>query len=600
MTLGNPGRLPRASAVVALALAALTAVAYGPVHRLGFVFDDGEYILGNPWIKGGLTPQAVRWAFTGTFSANWHPVTWLSHLADVELFGLAPAGPHAVNLLLHLANTVLLFGLFRALTGALWRPALTAALFAIHPLHVESVAWISERKDLLSACFGLLALHAYRRFAASPGRRRYALVAAWFALSLLSKPMLITFPVALLLLDFWPLGRMTSLRDCRTLAAEKVPLFAFAAAAAAVTWKVQGAWGALNSWESIPPAARLANAFAAYGTYLQKSVWPHNLAAYYPYSRFPGPSVVFVAGAAVLLATLTAAALRARRTQPFLAAGWLWFPVTTLPVIGIVQVGNQAMADRYTYLPLVGPFFAAAWGLAALGSRIRWGRRAVAISMTAALTALSIATRAQVGRWESDLTLFTHAVAVTTDNYFAHNNLALALVADGRVVEAKAHFLEALRIRPAFADAHANLGNLLVAEGKAAEAVARYREAMRLRPSFAGVRVNLGLALRTLGDPRGAEASFREALLIDPGLYAAHINLGNLLSDTGRPGEALAPYHQAQRVRPDDPDVRFNRGLTLERLGRRREAADDYREALRLRPNYPAARERLARLTGGT
>jgi hypothetical protein len=445
----------RRAVVLALLLAAATAALLWPAGGFAFLnYDDNQYLTLNPRVTPGLTLDGAAWAFTSVgYAFNWHPLTWLSHMADVSLFGLDPRGHHLVNVLLHAANAALLFALLRALTGALWAPALVAALFAAHPLHVESVAWVSERKDLLSTLLGLATLAAYLRHLRRPGRWSLLPALAAFVLGLLAKPMLVGLPLLMLVLDFWPLGRLRGPRARRLL--EKLPFLALAAAAAGVTYVAQLRGGALKGLQEVGLPVRAANALVAYVWYAAKALWPAGLTIFYPYPDPAGEGFWWRALAAALgLGLVTAAALRLARRAPYVLAGWLWYVATLLPVVGLVQAGLQAVADRYTYLPLAGLFLAAAWGGAAAAPRRRRAAALAPVACALALAAFAGAARAQLGVWRDSVALFEHALAVTQDNFVAELNLSAALREQGRVAEADRHFQNWARIRRAQGKGH--------------------------------------------------------------------------------------------------------------------------------------------------
>ena len=616
---------PSARTIVSLVLIAATLAAYHGVLRADFVYDDDQYLLNRAHVRAGLTLENLTWAFTTFYASNWHPLTWISHLVDMSLFGTQPAGHHATSLILHLLNTVLLFRLLERLTGALGRSAMVAGLFALHPLHVESVAWVAERKDVLSAAFFLLALDAYRRYAARPGTARYLVVALLFSLGLLSKPMVVTLPFVLLLLDWWPLGRLGPGR----LLLEKVPLLLLSAASGLVTFAAQRSGQSLLDLEHHTLSARLVNATISYVRYLGDAFLPTGLAVFYPLPGAGYPAWQFAAALLLLLA-LTATCLRLARRRPWLATGWLWYVGMLFPVIGLIQVGLQSHADRYTYLPLVGVFLALLWESNARAEAWALPRRARAVAVAVVLPALALLTLLQVGHWKDQRTLFTHAREVTGESAVAAINIAAQARREGRLDEAAALYLEALRLSPGFFEATYGLGSILVMQGAVDAGVAHYRAALRVRPGVAEVWLklggaeaqlgrwgeavsaygralalepglaeawfNLGAAEAQLGRREEAVSAYRKALALEPAVVAGHMNLGNVLSDMGRSEEALAAYAEALRLAPERAEVYFNRGLALERVGRRQEAARDYREALRLRPDYPAAREGLTRL----
>lgn len=507
---------------LALGLVILVAVIYAQARAFGFVnIDDQQYVYENPFVLRGLTWAGVTRAF-GTFQAsNWHPLTWLSHMVDVQLFGVEPGWHHAVNVVLHAANTVLLFLFLRRVTAATFRSAAVAALFAVHPLHVESVAWISERKDVLSAALFLLALHAYVSWVQRPSRRRQGLVAGLFALGVLAKPMVVTLPFVLLLLDVWPLERLRdapsrSERRSRILALlrEKVPLFALCAGACAVTFFAQRAGDATVALSDVPLSARLTNALLAYAGYLGHAAWPAGLAAFYPHPWLAGASVPAwqVAGAATLLIAASAIAAHERARRPFLLWGWCWYLGTLIPVIGVVQVGTQASADRYTYLPLVGIFVAVVWAAAEVLDRVRASSAIRWAAAVLPLVALALASRTQAAAWRDSVALHRHALAVTERNWNAWSGLGDALSDAGRTGEAIDAYREALGIYPRLATAWNGLGAAFGRVGAHAEAIAPLENAVRIAPRYADAWYNLGTAYGNLGEHAKAARCFRAAV----------------------------------------------------------------------------------------
>jgi tetratricopeptide (TPR) repeat protein len=544
---GETGKPPRpASFALALALALLTVAAFLPLRHNGFIlFDDPAYLTRNPQVGAGLSWGALAWAFTGTASDNWHPLTWVSHMLDVTLFGMNPAAHHLSSLLLHTLNAVLLFALLAALTGRRWPSALAAALFAVHPLHVESVAWASERKDLLAGLFWVLTLGSYLRYARRPGARRYAVTALCLGLGLLSKQMTVTLPLVLLLLDWWPLGRFAAgpqgaaLPAGRTparLVAEKIPLFALAGAAGAVTLLVQRGSGAVKGLDLIPLAPRAFNALVAYVRYLGKTLWPFELAALYPH---PGPALRLdaVFGALAVLLALSAAAVDLRHRRPWLAFGWAWYLCTLLPVIGIVQVGWQSMADRYTYLPLIGIFVALCWEAAARTGSGPARRAAVAASLLL-LAGLGALSRRQSATWHDSVSVFEQAVGATRDNLLAEYYLGKAQRLAGNPAEAIRHLREAIRINPRYPGVSAELGTILAERGDFEGAARAYERALQLEPPSAPLLNNLGFALAQLGRHEQALRRFEAALRLDPRHALAHANAAAALAHLGRDAEA--------------------------------------------------------------
>ena len=581
----------------ALAICAAVVAAYAPSIGHGFItVDDSDYVTANPWVRQGLTLGGVRWAFTTFHASNWHPLTWISHMLDVTLFGMNPSGHHAVNLLLHTANALLLYRVVRVFTGAEVEGTLIALLFALHPLRVQSVVWVAERKDLLAACLWLLVLLSYRRYAAERSPWGYTRTLLLFAAGLMAKPMLVTLPAILLLLDFWPLGRgrfgpgVAVRTSWVRLVAEKAPFFALAALSAAVTVAAQAAG---KSLVAIPVATRIANAATSYVKYLETTLWPSGLSIFYPYPKVLPPWQTAAAFLALLGATALALALR--RRKPWLLVGWAWYLIALLPVIGLIQVGGQARADRYTYLPSVGILVAVVWF-----ARDAWKRRpavrvwAIGACLLAA-AALACATVHEEQHWRDTEALMTRALVVDRENAPAHNNLGNILVGQGRMAEARGHFEEAIRIQPGWASPRSNLAALLAATGRPLEAIARYREASDINPDEPKIRYNLALTLQREGRPEEAEAEYRRALSLDPEDPLVRNNLGALLADRGAYDEALANFHEAIRSDPAFVSAILNSGLALEKLGDRAGAGAAYRTVLSLQPENGQASSGLAR-----
>jgi protein O-mannosyl-transferase len=521
----SAGRLDQRWRVAAscLVLAAITFAVFGQTLRHDFIdLDDGDYVYDNPMVTGGLTLKGIVWAFTHVHSANWHPLTWISHMLDCQLYGLQPAGHHLTNVLLHTATVIALFLVLRQMTGAFWRSAFVAAVFAIHPLRVESVAWVAERKDVLSGLFFMLTIGAYVRYARHPWSwGRYGLVVLLFALGLMCKPMLVTLPVVLLLLDYWPLQRMGP-RKFSALVLEKLPLLALAAAACVVTLVAQN--NAIQTTESLPLPPRLGNALAACAVYLGQMFWPAGLAAFYPYPH-NGLSAWVVGLAGTLLAVLSLVAWRERRTQPYLLVGWLWYLVMLLPVVGIIQAGSQAHADRYTYLPQIGIGLAVTW----LMAERRLNRMAMGVLMAGVLAVLMVCAWKQTGYWKSSETLWAHALACTMDNYIAHNNLGTALYHKEKLDEAVTHFQKAAEIMPDYAEAHVNLGFGFYKQRRFDEAVPHLQKALQIKPDDAEAHLALGNSFFRLGRMDEAISQYHMALEIKPDYAEAHSNLDTAL-----------------------------------------------------------------------
>lgn len=574
-------------------LIAVTVFSFAGVRWNSFLgWDDSLYVTRNAHVLGGITSRDVAWAFTTYTAANWHPITWLSHMLDVELFGLNSGAHHAVNVVLHVVNALLLFAVLHRMTGALGRSTFVATLFAIHPLHVESVAWLAERKDVLSTLFWMLTMAAYVAYVERPSWRRYVLVAAALALGLLSKPMLVTLPFVLLLIDFWPLARHERTSWYR-LAREKIPLFVLAIAASVTTFLAQQSGGAVSRLVFVPVGWRIANAAVSYLRYVGKAMWPTELAALYPFVGPPDPMYVVLSSVALIALTIGAFMLRSRR--PYLAVGWFWYVGTLVPVIGIVQVGAQSIADRYTYIPLIGLFIAAAWGITELVATSP-ARRVVLWSLASVVTvACVILTQRQVRVWRDGVTLWQHTISVTDRNYVARTNLGYELAERGRLDEAIVQFRGALQIVPTFAPARENLGLAFSRQGKTAEAIRQYEIVTRLQPTNAVVRAEFGLALANAHRYDEAIRQYGVALQLQPNLPIAHLWLANVLIRQGRVPDAITHYQHALALDPSSAEAHNNLGAALASEGRLREAIIQFSEALRLNPGYIDARNNLAR-----
>lgn len=479
----------------AVALLLLVHAIYAPALHYGFVdYDDNRYVTDNPFVQRGLDSRSVGWAFTSVHASNWHPLTWLSHMTDVELFGLDAGAHHRTNVLFHGLNAALLLLVWFRLSGRVWLSLLVASLFAVHPLRVESVAWISERKDLLAALFWIASVGVYASYVRRGGSLRHAALCALFVLGLLAKPMGVTLPLILLLLDYWPLGRAPL--GWRALLREKIPLFALAVASAVTTLAVQRAGGAMMASESWGIGPRLANAFWSYVRYLSMHLWPVDLACFYPHPAAIGrPMAMRATGAALLLSVISIAVWRARRHHPWALVGGGWFAVALLPVIGIVQVGGQAMADRYSYIPSIGLYLIAAWTLARCQALPRMPRALLPSLAVAALCVLALLSRQQLRVWKDSRSLFAHAARVVPGNYLAHHNLGSVLQAAGDEAAAAVHYESAMAIRPDFAPPYHNLGLIRIAEGDTAQAIALFRRAVALDPGYLAAQRSLEAAL---------------------------------------------------------------------------------------------------------
>jgi hypothetical protein len=535
-------RLP---ALICTVLVLATVVVFWQVLNHDFTnYDDDNYVTENRHVQSGLTPANVIWAYSNFKPSYWMPLVWLSFMLDFELYGLNPGGYHLTNLLLHIINTLLLFLIFRRMTGAVWKSAFIAALFALHPLNVESVAWVAERKNVLSTCFWMLTILAYIYYVARPSIKKYLLILLTFTLGLMAKPIVVTLPFVLLLLDCWPLERFqpdqwlgsnhsprsksSSAPERRTsslrLVLEKTPLFVLATIVGVMTFLAQQSSGAAKSMGQYPLTDRIANAVVSYASYMGKMIWPQNLAVFYPH---PGNSLPVwqITGAALLLISVSFVVMRSARQYPYFLVGWLWYLGTLVPVIGLVQSGDQGMADRFTYVPLIGLFIMITWGASELLKT--WRHRGMILAVTAStlLLTFAICSALQVRYWKNDTTLFTHALEVTENNFLAQNNLGAAMAREGRLDEAIVHFGEALRISPNYVRAHYNLGLALAKKGRLDEAIVHYSEALRLEPDYPDALNGLGVALARQGRIEEAIVYFAAALKINPDYAPARSNL---------------------------------------------------------------------------
>lgn len=584
----RPANLPIRMLALLIMLAAL--VAYIPVLRAGFVnYDDNDYVTANRMVGEGLSASTAAWAFTTFHAANWHPVTWLSHQLDTTIYGNRPWGHHLTSVLLHAANSALLFVLLCSMTGCMWRSAFVAGLFALHPLHVESVAWVAERKDVLSTFFMMLVLLLYARYVAQRSLDRlgtrprasrqppkakitlvYPLLVVAFALGLMAKPMLMTLPLLLLLLDWWPLDRRGE--GWRRLVIEKLPLFALAAASAAVTFVAQRAGGTVSPLKLNSPGERAANAVVAYVSYLGKTVWPAKLAVFYPHPGKTLPLWIVAASAGVLV-IITALIIRGAYRRPYLIVGWLWYLVTLVPVIGLVQVGSQGMADRYTYIPLIGIFLIAAWGIPDLLSRaspiaLKWA----AVSAIGLLMTLGAATWVQASYWKNSITLMRRAVAVAAPNAIAHNQLGTAYAKNGDLDLAVREFNAAILISPTRATSYYNLARVMWLKKDHRQAEQYCREAIRRKPNYTNAHFALGIILAARGRLDEAAEEFREVIRIDRNRADAHNKLGIVLAQMGKLDESIVELRIALRIDPNMGAAHRNLAAALLAIG-------DYEEA---------------------
>ena len=567
-----------------LFLAIATLMAFWQVNKCDFIyFDDQNYVTENNHVKNGITLDGIRWAFTTNQSSNWHPVTWISHMLDVQLFELQPRWHHLTNLLFHIANTLLLFFVLHRMTKTRWESAFVAALFALHPLHVESVAWVSERKDVLSTFFWMLTMGAYCLYVERPGLRRYLLVVLFFALGLMSKPMLVTLPFVLLLLDYWPLRRFQQIPSdqrirnksaekqrgtsknkhatgeeakaatpagprsqwklIRTLLREKVPLFALAVLSSIVTYGVQQKAGTVQPW---PLSVRIANAFVSYSTYIGKTIWPTDSAVLYSYPLSLPSWRVF--GSIFLLTAITITVIWKARRAPYLAMGWLWYTGTLVPVIGIVQAGIQARADRYTYIPLIGLFIIMAWGISELSKKQRYRKEAFFSLATGVLVCLCIVTWTQVRYWRDSFTLFEHALNVTDNNYAAYFNRGAVNSHVGNDTQAMGDYNKAIEIYPQYAEAYNNRGNTYLRLSNYKQAIEDYDKAIKINPNYAKAYSNRGNTYLGLSNYEQAIGDYDKALSINPDYARVYANRGLAYSKLGHYGQAIEDLKTAARL----------------------------------------------------
>jgi len=636
-------------------LAILTLAAFWPVLRNGFVnYDDPEYVTENPHVQTGLTTANVRWALTSQHGGNWHPLTSISHMLDVQMFGLQASWHHGVNLLFHSVNAMLLFLLLEGLTGQRWRSACVAALFAVHPMHVESVAWVAERKDVLSGFFGMLTLIAYAKYVVvvkwaeeeakseirnpkletnpkSEIRKKimyYALALLLFALGLLSKPMLVTLPCVMLLLDYWPLQRgLRTKRRWGHLIAEKIPFFALSVVSSVATLWAQKSTGTLSSLEALPLEFRISNALVSYVRYLAKAIWPTNFAVFYPPpDTWP---IEVVAGATIVLIAVSGMCFWLASKFPELPVGWLWFLGTLVPVIGLVQVGRQAMADRYGYIPLIGIFIAVVWFVSDWVARWQTAKNSIAAIAVVAVGICAVLTRMQVSYWRDTKSLFEHTIVATGENAVAQNNLGVYFFKANDLEQAQPHFAEAVRIKRNYPEAIINMGlcrersgftneaigfyersvqvqptaaawynlaNVLSKQGELEKAGKSYRAALELKPEFVEALNNYAGLLAKQGRVDEAAKYYAAAVKLKPDFADAHLSFGALLAGQQKWNEAIAEFKAALQSDPSNANIHFNLGAACHGKGQLDEAAKHYADACRLRPDDAEAREALGLL----
>lgn len=592
--------------LVCLFLIISTLFVYWQVSKYDFVaFDDDVHVYENLDLQRGITFENIKWAFTTTSPDFWHPVTWLTHMLGYELYGLNPGKHHLINLFIHIVNTLLLFLFFYRSTRSTWRSAFVAALFALHPLHVESVAWITERKDVLSAFFMFVTLLIYTSYAKKPDIFKYLLVLFTYSLGLMSKALIVTLPFLLILLDYWPLGRLDFGQSKDTeklnikkvspgrLLLEKVPLLVLSAIVMGIIFS-QKDGAPFIPLETAPVSLRISNALVSYVTYIIKMIWPGGLAVLYPY---PDSLPLWqVAGSLILLLMISIQAFRWRLSHPYLVTGWFWYMGTFVPVIGLVQFGLwAAISDRHTYVPLTGIFIMLAWGIPQIFGKGNLKKDIIRSSSFIVLILLMICTKLQVSHWRNSITLFKHTLEVTSNNYVIHNNYGRAILfQDGREDEAMSHFKKALVINPRSEYAHSNIGILLAREGKLEEAITQFSKALSIQPDDDQTQFNLGLALSQQGKTDEAIEHYEEALRINPSNIKVLNNLGMTLQSQGRIDEAIKHYEEALKINPKDENAHNNLGLVLQSQGLIEEAVKHYREALGINPGNEKVHNNLA------
>ena len=626
--------------LVYLFLTVAAFIAFWQVNRCDFIsYDDPAYVTENMHIRHGITMDTIRWAFTTDCAANWHPLTWMSHMVDVQLFGLNPRWHHLINLFFHITNTLLLFFVFHRMTKAPWKSAFVAALFALHPLHVESVAWVAERKDVLSTFFWMLTMVAYIHYIEHPRLKSYLAVLILFALGLMAKPMLVTLPFVMLLLDWWPLGRLQGAGSgkrgagsenentglvaepmvankrngkssgkltvlaivkeekqadpkyrwalVRPLLIEKMPFFAMATLSSIVTFIAQQKGGALQSIDKLPLGVRIANAFVSYIIYIRKTFWPIDLAIYYSH---PGLWPLWqVLGAIFFLGVVTLTVIRAAKSLPYLAVGWLWFAGTLVPVIGIVQVGGQALADRYTYIPLIGLFIMAAWGIPELLRKWRYQKETLFASSALLLLSLLIVTRTQVAYWRNSIALYDQSLKVTGPSEIILSNRGAVYNELGNHRQAISDFDKAIAIDPHFSDAYGNRGVAYDQLGNLQHAISDYNRAIEINPEYADAYHNRGMAYGKLGNVRQAISDYDRAVEINPEFAGAYNNRGVAYGMLGNNRQAISDFDRAIEIDPNFSDAYGNRGAAYDQLGNLQHAISDYNRAIEINPEYADA-----------
>jgi len=587
--------LDRQKLIAYLVLIVVTFAVFWQVNQYDFVkFDDNVYVTQNRHIQSVITLDGLRWAFSTRYTGLWNPLVWLSFMFDYQLFGLNAGGYHLTNLILHIMSTLLLFWLFNRMTGAIWRSTFVAALFALHPLHVESVAWITERKDVLSAFFWMLTLSLYVYYTEKPVIKRYLLVLFSFVCALMSKPIVVTLPVIMILLDYWPLGRFHSKKVDWVLwqLKEKILFFILSAALVITTLYNPNTLDTSDTpyLKQFSLISRLANAPVAFVTYLEKTFWPHDLTVFYPFSN--QLSFWQILGATLLIIVISAIVIIMVKRLPYLLVGWLWYTITLLPVIGIIQISitaPYAMADRYHYLPSIGLAIMLAWGIPSLIKSEQTRKKILFPAGIAFIIILSVLTWTQCGYWKNSITLFSHALQVTKDNYLAHNGLALALAEEGKINGAIYHLNKAIIILPSYADAYYNRGNDYFNMGQYQHAIEDYNEAIHLKSDFADAYYNRGKVYTNMGQYQRAIEDYNEAIHLKSDFAAAYSNSGAAYYILGQYQRAIEDYNEAIHLQPDFAAAYNNRGGAYAKLGQYQRAIEDYNEAIHLKSDFADA-----------
>jgi tetratricopeptide (TPR) repeat protein len=595
-------------------LITVTLIVFLPVLQNGFVaLDDQVYVAENPCVQMGITIKSITWALVTTYAGFWHPLTWLSLIVDAQLYGLNPAGFHLTNLLLHIANSLLVFFVFRRMTGALWRSAFVAALFALHPLHVESVAWVAERKDVLSTLFWMLTIWFYIRYVENPCTKRYFLVIVFFILGLMAKSMLVTLPFVLLLLDYWPLNRLQTFQkindaniktypdsnnikneivgakkiSIKLLIVEKLPLLFFSVIASGITVFAQGQFGALDTMEYASFPVRIGNALISYIKYLFKTFWPENLVIFYPLNL--SLSVWEVVLTVLVLVSITILFMYTIKRKPYCAVGWFWYIGTLVPVIGVIPVGVFSMADRYTYVPLIGIFVIIAWGVPDMLSQYSYRKPLLTLMALSVLICLSLATRVQISYWRNSFALYTHALDATKDNIAVHYFMGNLYFKQGIFEQAADQFRKALQIYPDFIDGRQRLGMTLSSLGRQDEAMEIFNKILKSNPYDIDARVALATAFIRKGNHDEGIKQYRCVIRINPNDATGYYNLAHALTLKGNIDDAVTTYQRAIQLKPDYTEAYNNLGVLLLKLHRAREAIFYFQKVLETNPEHAGA-----------